>query len=111
MPLQGESDTICFTKNPISALIVRHSMQKVRVYFRVVHLDASQPAARAPEPLHVQESRVGFNESSVLRFLHDRDHHCEVLSVAEKTREAIESALKKRFAHGIAVIESITWLT
>ena len=86
-------------------------MEKARVYFRVIRPVSRPPDGAPPAPFHAQESRVDFNESSIMRFVHDPNHHCEVIAVPEKTREAIDGALKQRFPQSIPVIELITWLT
>jgi hypothetical protein len=86
-------------------------MQKARVYFRVVRPAPDRPPNAPPTPFHSDDSRIGFSESSIMRFVHDPDHRCEVIAVDEKSREAIESALKPRYPHGMVVVESINWLT
>jgi hypothetical protein len=86
-------------------------MQKACVYFRVLRQLPDRPGNAPPTPLHVEDSRVGYSESSIIRFVRDPDHHCEVIAVPGKSRADIESALKLRFPHGTVVIELINWLT
>ncbi|MGI8601948.1 MAG: hypothetical protein ACR2OZ_03005 [Verrucomicrobiales bacterium] len=85
-------------------------MHKARVYFRVVSHREKTPGVQST-PLNTQESRVGFNESSIMRFIHDPGHRCEVIAVPDKTREAVEKVLAEKFPHGNATIDSLTWLT
>jgi hypothetical protein len=83
-------------------------MERARVYYRFVRPAQS---AGAKEPWHPDDSQSGFSETSILRFVHDPDHHCEVISVPTKSRDEIDRLLKQRFPDGSVVIESISWLT
>jgi hypothetical protein len=87
-------------------------MQKARVYYRVLRPAPGMPAdAPPPPPLHVDDSKAGYSESSIIKFIHDPSHHHDIIAVPGKTREDVESVLKQRYPHGLVVIEKINWLT
>ena len=86
-------------------------MHKARIYFRIAPPPSDPTAPEASPSSSGRESGVGFNESSIMSFIHDPTHRYEVLNLPEKTRESVEKVLAQKFPHSNPVIESISWLT